>query len=394
MKLTIVIPAYNEEEAIASTIERTKAAKPQIINQTFIEDINIVVVSDGSFDRTVEIASKYDGIKLISYEKNRGYGAALKLGFAQTEDEFVSFLDADGTCDPLFFIPLLQKQQATHADIVLGSRLGEGSEMPKIRRIGNVVFATLINLWAGTKIKDSASGMRIMKRASIESLYPLPDGLHFTPAMSSKALFNKRIIIEEIPMPYKERMGESKLKVVRDGIRFLRAILEAAITYKPKRAFNLVGILFLFVALVLGIGPLSYYFSQGHLESDMIYRLLTIVLLGNVGMLLLGIGFAAQRFLDILHYKELLNKGTLNKFENLVINHGLLLGLLSLIVSSVFFFTPLSQLFQTAHIQVSWIRVLIGAFFFMLGFQLICFGALGIIVNTLLLNIRDKNIKV
>ena len=394
MKLTIVIPAYNEEEAIASTIERTLKAKPEIISQTFIDDITIVVVSDGSFDKTVEIASAYTGIKLISYEKNRGYGAALKLGFAQTNDEFVSFLDADGTCDPMFFIPLLQKQQETNADIVLGSRLGEGSEMPKIRRIGNMVFATLINLWAGTKIKDSASGMRIMKRTSIESLYPLPDGLHFTPAMSSKALFNKRIIIEEIPMPYKERLGESKLKVVRDGIRFLRSILEAAITYKPKRAFNVTGILFLTIAMLLSISPILHYIEFREVANDTIYRLLTIVLLANAGVLLLGIGFAAQRFLDILHYKELVNKGSLNKIENLVINHGLILGLISLIVSAFFFYTPMLQLLQTAHISVSWSRVLTGSFFFMLGFQMICFGTLGIIVNTLLLNIRDKNIKV
>ncbi len=390
MKLTIVIPAYNEEEAIASTIERTLAAVPEIISQTFINKVNIVVVSDGSHDRTAVIASGYKGIQLIAYEKNRGYGAALKLGFAQTDDEFVSFLDADGTCDPLFFIPLLKTQQATNADIVLGSRLGEGSEMPKIRRLGNIVFATLINLWAGTKIKDSASGMRIMKRNSIESLYPLPDGLHFTPAMSSKALFNKRIIIEEIPMPYKERMGESKLKVVRDGIRFLRSILEAAISYKPKRAFNVIAILFLVTASLLCISPLAFYINNNSVPDDSIYRLITIVLLGNVGVLLLGIGFAAQRFLDLLHYHELVNKGSLNKIENLIINHGLLSGLISLIIAAILFYIPLMQLFHTAHIQVSWTRVMMGSFFFMLGFQLICFGTLGIIVNTLLLNIKDK----
>ncbi len=392
MKLTIVIPAYNEEEAICSIIERTQAAVPEIVNQTFIEAITIVVVNDGSLDRTLELASKYEDIKLISFEKNRGYGAALKVGFAQTTDAFVSFLDADGTCDPLFFISLLKKQQETNADIVLGSRLGAGSEMPKLRRIGNIAFATLINLWAGTKIKDSASGMRIMKRDSIESLYPLPDGLHFTPAMSSKALFNKRIIIEEIPMPYKERMGESKLKVIRDGIRFLRAILEAAITYKPKRAFNVVGSFSLLAALLLVIAPLQNYFVLQRVSNEMIYRLLTIVLLGNIGVLLLGIGFVAQRFLDLLHYRELVNKGLLNKIEDVVINHGLLSGLLSLIVAGSFFYTPLIQLFQTAHIQVSWSRVLMGSFFFMLGFQLICFGVLGIIINTLLLNLRDKNI--
>jgi hypothetical protein len=109
---------------------------------------------------------------------------------------------------------------------------------------------------------------------------------------------------------------------------------------------------------------------------------------------LLGIGFASQRFLDILHYNKLMNKGSLNTIENLVINHGLICGLGSLVVSAFFFHSPLLQLLHTAHIQVSWSRLLMGSFFFMMGFQLICFGTLGIIVNTLLLNFRDKNLKI
>lgn len=390
MKLTIVIPAYNEEEAIASIIERTLAAKKEIIAQTQVDDVNIVVVSDGSKDRTVEIASGYQGIELIWYPNNKGYGAAIKTGFAKTKDEFVSFLDADGTCDPLFFIKLLSRQKETNADIVLGSRLGPDSEMPTIRRIGNMMFATLINLWAGTKIKDSASGMRLIKRTSLTEIYPLPDGLHFTPAMSAKALFDKRMIIEEIPMPYKERLGQSKLKVVKDGVRFLRAILEAAVVFKPRRAFNVAALLFLLSALILSINPLLYFVENGNVASDMIYRLLTIVLLANVGVLLLGIGIAAQRFLDLLHYRKLLTKGTINGLENLILNHGLISGLIALLVSLAFFFKPLGQLITTSHIEVSWWIVLLGSFFFMLGFQLICFGVLGIIINTLLTNIKDK----
>ena len=391
MNLTIVIPAYNEEEAIASIIERTLAAKNEIIAQTQIKDVNIVVVSDGSKDRTVEIASGYKGIELIWYPNNKGYGAAIKTGFAKTTDDFVSFLDADGTCDPLFFIKLLKQQKETNADIVLGSRLGPDSEMPTIRRIGNMLFATLINLWAGTKIKDSASGMRLIKRSALTEIYPLPDGLHFTPAMSAKALFDKRMRIEEIPMPYKERMGQSKLKVVKDGIRFLRAILEAAVVFKPRRAFNVAALLFLLSAALLGISPLLYFVENGTFESDMIYRLLTIVLLANVGFLLLGIGIAAQRFLDLLHYRKLLTKGTINGLENLILNHGLISGLIALIVSLAFFFKPLGQLITTSHIEVSWWVVLLGSFFFMLGFQLICFGVLGIIINTLITNFRDKD---
>src|SRR3954453_2037528 len=98
-KLTVVIPALNEEGAIASTISRCLAAREEIKLATDV-DVEIIVVSDGSTDRTVEIASEFDAVDLIVFEKNRGYGAAIKEGFAKGSGELVGFLDADGTCDP------------------------------------------------------------------------------------------------------------------------------------------------------------------------------------------------------------------------------------------------------------------------------------------------------
>jgi glycosyltransferase involved in cell wall biosynthesis len=106
MKLSIVIPAYNEEEGIASIIERGLAAREQIAHSSPVHEVEIIVVSDGSTDRTVEIARGFDDIQLITFEKNRGYGAAIKRGFEESSGELVGFLDADGTCDPRFFATL------------------------------------------------------------------------------------------------------------------------------------------------------------------------------------------------------------------------------------------------------------------------------------------------
>jgi glycosyltransferase involved in cell wall biosynthesis len=391
MKFTIVIPAFNEEKSIASTIEKTTAAGSEIVAQALVDNVTIVVVSDGSTDRTTEIASGFKGIQLIAYEKNRGYGAAIKTGFAQTDDELVGFLDADGTCDPFVFIALLKKQQETKADVVLGSRLGENSRMTLLRRIGNVFFATLINLWAGTRIKDPASGMRVIQRSSLLKLYPLPDGLHFTPAMSAKAIFNRDIVIEEISMPYEERIGESKLSVVHDGIRFLRAIIETAIVYRPRRLFNLVGLLMIIVALFLAVSPVQNYLASHNIEDRAFYRLLMIVLLVNAGILLLGLGFISQRFLELLHYRKAVTNENLPLFESLLLNHGLILGLSSLVSSLLFFYKPLLQFIGHSSVSVNWFSVLAGSFFFWLGFQLISFGVMGIIFTTVNSNLKELN---
>src|SRR5262247_1663883 len=98
MKLLIVIPAYNEESSIKSIIERSLTARDNIIANSPVTEVEITVVSDGSTDRTVELASSYaNWINLIVFEKNRGYGAAIKEAWNQSDADLLSFLDADGT---------------------------------------------------------------------------------------------------------------------------------------------------------------------------------------------------------------------------------------------------------------------------------------------------------
>ena len=104
MKLTIVIPALNEEEAIENTIIQCQAIVGEIIVKTKIAEVQIIVVSDGSTDNTVEITKRISGIELIIFEKNKGYGAAIKAGWELGQGDYLAFLDADGTCDPKYFI--------------------------------------------------------------------------------------------------------------------------------------------------------------------------------------------------------------------------------------------------------------------------------------------------
>ena len=294
VKLSIVIPAYNEEQAIGSVIERCLAARPNIVAHTAVDDVEVIVVSDGSTDRTAEIVSEYDEVKLETFENNRGYGAAIKRGFELSDGDLVSFLDGDGTCDPEFFVPLCGELIRQDAVIALGSRMGPQSRMPRIRRVGNTVYATILSILSNRVVNDTASGMRVIRRQVLDKLYPLPDGLHFTPAMSARALMDDAMKIVEIPMMYEERVGESKLHVVRDGIRFFQTIFEMTLVWRPSRILITGAVLCVLLTLLLAMYPIEMWLRERRLEEWMIYRLLFCSLLGSVGMTLVSAGVIAR----------------------------------------------------------------------------------------------------
>ncbi|MCX7670133.1 MAG: glycosyltransferase family 2 protein, partial [Anaerolineae bacterium] len=219
--LSVVIPAYNEEAGIQAVVRRVLATRPQLAAAGF--DLELIVVDDGSRDRTAELATAIPDVRLIRHRTNGGYGAALKTGFAAARGEWIGFLDADGTYPPEYFPQLCRAAQAHDADIVIGSRMaGAESRMPLVRRVGNFIFAHLVSLVSARRITDSASGMRVFKKVILERIYPLPDGLNLTPVMSTRAL-HEGLKMVEVPIPYSERAGRSKLSVVRDGMRFAQS---------------------------------------------------------------------------------------------------------------------------------------------------------------------------
>ena len=285
MKLTVVIPAYNEEQAIASIIERSLAARDHIVANSPVEAVEVIVVSDGSTDGTVRIARQYDDIKLVVFERNRGYGAAIKRGFEEGSGDLVGFLDADGTCDPNFFADLCQAVVDENAAIAIGSRMGPDSEMPRTRRIGNRIYATILSVLTNRVVHDTASGMRVIRRDALQRLYPLPDGLHFTPAMSARALLDEHLPLVERPMTYRERVGESKLHVIRDGIRFFQTIMEMTLFWRPARVFFSFALLFGLITVLFAAHPIEMWLAERHLEESMIYRLLFCSFLGSLAVM-------------------------------------------------------------------------------------------------------------
>jgi glycosyltransferase involved in cell wall biosynthesis len=300
VKLLIAIPALNEEESIEAIIEQSLAARSEIIAASPVTEVDVTVVSDGSTDRTVALASQHlDRIHLVVFDENRGYGAAIKEAWRQSDAELLGFIDADGTCDPRVFADLCRLLEAEGADVVLGSRLHGRSEMPVVRRLGNVVFAVLLTAFSSNRVRDTASGMRVVRRSCLPELLPLPDGLHFTPAMTARALLGEDIVLREMEMPYGHREGRSKLRVGRDGLRFLRVILETAWLYRPNRLLAGLGVLALVAAAVLMIEPSLYYLDHRRLQEWMIYRFVVGSLLGLAGWVLICAGHVTQRIVEI-----------------------------------------------------------------------------------------------
>lgn len=385
MTLSIVIPAYNEEQAIANIIERCLAARERIIAATPVDAVEIIVVSDGSVDRTPELARSYEPeVQVIAYVPNRGYGAALKTGFAASRGELVSFLDADGTCDPLNFIPMVNKLVDEGADIAIGSRMGPDSRMPKVRRLGNRIFRGIINWLGRAQISDAASGMRVIRRDRLGGIYPLPDGLHFTPAMSCRAVLDLHLKIVEISMSYEERVGRSKLRVVTDGLRFARVIGAIAITYRPLRFFAIPGLLLLLAALLYGVGLIGRYLRTGGIDDDMIYRMVGITAFGVGGLHLVLLGVLADNVVAVL--KRQYRRGSAaHRLLRQVTAPGLLLPLsvLGLAAAVGADWRALVEYLSTGHITAHWSFVVFGLFMALLSIELVGFVAMNHLVSLL-----------
>jgi glycosyltransferase involved in cell wall biosynthesis len=358
--LSIIIPAFNEESSIAAIIRRTAATAPEIKKIHGLDFVEIIVVNDGSSDKTFEIARKEKGVSIITYEKNRGYGAAIKAGFRFSRGDIVGFLDADGTCDPAFFIELCAPILRGEADVVLGNRLNHGSKMPLVRKIGNVLYARLLRFLTNNVVHDTASGMRAIKREALSLLYPLPDGMDFTPAMSAKALFDPDVCIKEISMPYLRRIGKSKLHVLKDGLKFLKIILETAFAYRPLLIYNIFTGMFAACAFAYAYSPLAYYLRNRRIEDYMYYRLSAITVMLIVAAITFNIGLINQRITMLRDRKSLVQESFLAKFIGvwgvgfiacaLAITHK---GLINYVL--------------TGKVYLHWVYILTGEFLSVLG---------------------------
>jgi glycosyltransferase involved in cell wall biosynthesis len=309
--LSVVIPAFNEANGIEQVIDRVLAMRPALAKTDIA--LEFIIVDDGSRDHTAALISKYREVRLIRHFKNQGYGAAIKTGFRHASGDYLAFLDADGTYPPECLPELCRVAIQQKAGLVVGSRMGGAkSEMPLARRIGNFAFARLLSLIGNVPVRDTASGMRVIRKDVLECLYPLPDGLDFTPAMSTRAIHENLKIIE-VPIPYAERVGRSKLSVVRDGFRFTNAIVWTALAYNPVRILGLASLAALAVACLVGLYIAGLRLTGvTTLNASQVYALFGATVLSVVGISLFSLG-AMFNYLVALFHKRPVRQGLFGK---------------------------------------------------------------------------------
>ena len=261
MKTSLIIPAYNEEKGL-----------PLVIEEYLDKVDEIIVVDDGSTDRTFEVANKYANkkVKLYKHETNKGKVAALRTGAEHATGEIIIFTDADYTY-PTKYIPDFVKEIDGGADLVLGARLENLKNMPFLNRIGNHIFSFLATYISCMNITDSQTGYRAFKRDMFDKLNVNAKGLEFETKMTVRAAKHGYKIVE-IPIEYRERVGKSKLRPIRDGIKMFFALgsvaysetsLLAKMIMIPSLFFILIGLIAgsisIYEKIVFGVLSHAYY---------------------------------------------------------------------------------------------------------------------------------------
>jgi len=226
--LSVVIPAYNEERAIAGVVQHIG----RVLGDASIEH-ELLVVDDGSIDNSA-CAAEAKGATVLRHSCNRGYGAALKTGILAAKYDAICITDADGTY-PAERIPDLLAELKT-ADMVVGARTGNSVAIPLVRKPAKWVLNKLANYVTQGKIPDLNSGLRVFHRdAALQYFHILSDQFSFTTTITMAMLCDK-YAVSYVPIDYKKRTGKSKI-APWDAANFTLLILRLAMLFRPLRVF-------------------------------------------------------------------------------------------------------------------------------------------------------------
>jgi len=272
LKITIGIPAYNEEKNIASIITKLKN----------ITD-SIIVCDDGSSDMTSEI-SKNLGAVVISHKKNMGYGAAIRTIFQKSveldSDILVTF-DADGQHRIDDVNKILQPLKNNEADIVIGSRfLNNESKVPNYRKIGIKVITQVTNASLKKKLTDSQSGFRAYNKQALTQISPSEMGMGISTEILIKAS-SKGLRIVEIPITILYHNNASTHNPVSHGTSVLVSTIKFTSIEHPLKFYGIPSIIFLIIGSAFTYSAVQYYVEIGRLNTN-----LTVI---GAGTILIGL---------------------------------------------------------------------------------------------------------
>jgi glycosyltransferase involved in cell wall biosynthesis len=255
MKLSIIIPAYNEAETIEKVISDLKNELANLI----LENYEIIVVDDGSKDQTFNILKTIGDIKVLSHKNNIGYGASLKTGIKHSQYDLIMIIDADGTYPASAMPELLKKTE--DFDLVIGSREKKGNAIPKERKHAKKFLNWFAGYLSGKNIPDLNSGLRIFKKEIVLKYWELfPDKFSFSSTTTMVAITHGYDTVF-VPIDYYKRKSKSSLRA-SSFFNFLKLVTKLSLFFRPIKVFAPISLFFLFLALFLLIGFITNIFSR------------------------------------------------------------------------------------------------------------------------------------
>lgn len=286
--ISVVIPAYNEEQAVGKTIRTIR----DVLTSSEHEDHEIVVVDDGSSDRTSQVAREA-GARVIVNLTNSGYGRSIKRGIEAATYDTIVITDADGTY-PAEEIPKLLAAYEKGYDMVIGLRTGRHYHGNPLKRLMRFMLKKLVEFTVGRRIPDPNSGLRVFSREAVKEYFGhLCDTFSFTTCQVMAYMLTGRFV-KYVPIAYNSRVGKTKVHLFADSLRTLQYIIQCILFYNPIKLFLIlcmasvgVGVVCLLLIPVIGA-------SSGVI-------LLTVSVLTS--FLLFGLGLIARLGQNICRYK-------------------------------------------------------------------------------------------
>lgn len=256
--ITILLPAYNEEQNIDATIRNILRLYP---------DFEVLVIDDGSTDKTMQLAMDA-GANVWPHPYNIGNGAAIKSGLRSAGGEWVVMMDADGQHDAKDIARLLEYKDQYH--MVVGARKSNFKSAFH-RNFANKIFNLFASYITKFQVEDLTSGFRLVrKEEAAKYIYLLPNQFSYPTTLTMAYLRSGRSV-KYVPIKAHKRKGKSKIKIFRDGVRFMLTIAKIATLYSPFRIFLPLSLFF----FLLGNGYYLYTFLTAHRFTNMSALLLS-----------------------------------------------------------------------------------------------------------------------
>ncbi len=266
--VSVIVPAFNEADGISDVVAALAAAAAWH---------EIIVVDDGSADGTAAQAAAA-GAVVVRHPYNKGNGAAVKSGIRRATGEYVLIVDGDGQHRPSDAQRLVAR--LGEFDLVIGAR-SAATQATTARKLGNAALNGLATYLTGRPIPDLTSGFRGARRAQLqEFLHLLPNGFS-TPTTTTLAFIKAGYNVAFEPVEARQRTGASKIRLARDGAKFLMIILKIVTIFSPLRVFLPVSL----ASLALGAGYAAWTIAtQHHVANSSVLLIMLAVIVFLVGL--------------------------------------------------------------------------------------------------------------